>query len=366
MSTPREADAATTRPAAMRRLVAAIFEATGAPAASASEVADHLVDANLAGHHSHGVIRTPEYLRDIAAGALDPRAEPAVQPTSPVAAVVDGCWGFGQVAGRRATQVGVELARTSGIAAVGITRCHHLGRMGDYVERAAEAGCIMLATAGGHPPIAIAHGGRDRLFGANPLAAGFPTRSGGSPDAGKEAFVLDMATTSVAAGKVLVAAARGEQLPAGVLVDAEGAPSSDPSALAAGGALTPFGGHKGSALAVLAELLATALVGTPSDGGPLGGIFARQAALLVVLRADLWRPLDDVTRSAAATLSAVRAACPVEPGVRVRAPGDPEREARRLQADGLTIDAATFDALLAAARQLQVEVPDDLLTAATQ
>jgi LDH2 family malate/lactate/ureidoglycolate dehydrogenase len=238
--------------------------------------------------------------------------------------------------------------------------------MGDYVERAAGEGCVMLTMAGGHPPIAVPHGGRDRLFGANPLAAGFPTRSGGPPEAAKDAFVLDMATTSVAVGKVLVVAAAGEQLPAGVLVDADGAPSTDPSALSAGGSLTPFGGHKGSALAVLAELLATALIGSPSDGGALGGAFARQAALLVVLRADLWRPLDDVARSAAATLSAVRAARPVEPGVPVLAPGDPEREARLQQAQWLSIDAATLDALLATARQLQVEVPEDLLAAVTQ
>ena len=205
-------------------------------------------------------------------------------------------------------------------------RCHHLGRMGDYVERAAAENCVMFVTAAGHPGLAVAYGGRGRLLGANPIAAGFP--------AGDEPFVLDIATTSVAAGKVRVAAARGEQVPPGVLVDAAGKPTTDPAAFAAGGALTPFGGHKGFAFAVLSELLTTALVGSPSDEAPLadeaplGGVFARQATLFVTLRVDLWHSAQDANATAGSRLDWIRASEAADPGHPVQVPGDPERATR--------------------------------------
>jgi hydroxycarboxylate dehydrogenase B len=335
-------------------LVRCIFEEAGAGTDNAAVVAQHLVEANVAGHDSHGIIRVPEYLRDIAGGRLDPAAVPTVHTTSAVAARVDGNWGFGQVAARAATDVGIELATATGMSAVGIVRCHHLGRMGDYAERVARAGCVMVATAGGHPPVAVGYGGRDRLIGANPIAACFPTGDD-SP------LLVDMATTSVAVGKILVAAARGEKIPPGVLVDASGAPTSDPAAFAAGGALTPFGGHKGYALALFSELLTTALVGSPSEGNARGGVFAKQAALFIVLRLDLWRQSVDVVGTATARLAAVRTSPPADPRRPVQVPGDPEREARRRNMDGVRIEEATLDTVVQAAASLGLTVPSNLL-----
>lgn len=329
-------------PGRLLALVSSIFERAGADRRSAHIVASHLLDANASGHDSHGVIRVPDYLRDIASGALDPAATPETRQIAPNVARIDGHWGFGQIAGRAGAEVASEMARVHGLSAVAIVRCHHLGRMGDYVERGAQAGCVLLATAGGHPPVAVAHGGRERVLGANPIAAGFPC--------GDEAFILDMATTSVAVGKVMVAAARGEPLAAGLVVDADGISTTDPAALAAGGALTPFGGHKGYALALLSELLCTAMVGSPTDESPRGGVFAKQAALFIALRVDLFRDLDDVRGSAATRLGAVRSSAAANEHVPVRIPGDPEREARCRQLAEIPLEEATLAGLLEAAR----------------
>ena len=347
------------RPDVLQRLVETVFERAGASPENARIVAQHLVDSNLAGHASHGIIRVQEYLRDIEAGVLDPAAVPEVQSRSPLVALVDGHWGFGQVAGVAATRTSVELAASAGMSAVGVVRCHHLGRMGDYVERAAAENCVMFVTAAGHPGLAVAYGGRGRLLGANPIAAGFP--------AGDEPFVLDIATTSVAAGKVRVAAARGEQVPPGVLVDAAGKPTTDPAAFAAGGALTPFGGHKGFAFAVLSELLTTALVGSPSDEAPLadeaplGGVFARQATLFVTLRVDLWHSAQDANATAGSRLDWIRASEAADPGHPVQVPGDPERATRRKYAAGIPVEEETFDAVVSAAHKLGVEIPAELV-----
>jgi hydroxycarboxylate dehydrogenase B len=341
------------RPDVVEGLVQTILERAGASPENAVVVAQHLVSSNLAGHASHGIIRVPEYVRDIDLGILDPAAVPEVQGRSPLVALVDGHWGFGQVAGLAATRASIELATSAGMSAVGAVRCHHLGRMGDYVERAADADCVMFVTAAGHPGLAVAYGGRGRLLGANPIAAGFP--------AGNEPFVLDIATTTVAAGKVRVAAARGEQVAPGALVDAAGQPTTDPAAFAAGGALTPFGDHKGFALAVLSELLTTALVGSPGDEAPLGGTFARQATLFVTLRVDLWRSGQDAEETAESRLDWIRSSDAADPGHPVQVPGDPERAARRKYASGIPVEQETLDGLVGVAHKLSVDVPGGLV-----
>lgn len=342
----------TVNPAVLEDFVCEVFVGAGASQPNAAAVAKHLVDSNCAGHHSHGVLRVPEYLRDIAQGALDPAATPELTGTSSVAALVDGRWGFGQVAGLTATAKAIEVAAQQGLSIVGVRRCHHLGRMGDYVERAADANCVMLATAGGHPPIAVAPNGKEKVIGANPIAGAFPTA--------KESVVLDMATTAVAVGKVLIAAARDEVLAPGLVVDADGNPTTDPLALEAGGALLPFGGHKGYGLALISELLTTALVGSPPPEPGRGGAFARQAGIFIAIRLDLWCPSEEVLGTAAAFVEMVRASSSrAVTGVQV--PGDPERaEREKHSAFGVGLEPTTVLALVDAATRMGVTVPAEL------
>lgn len=342
-------------PDALRTLGRDILAAAGATPASAHTVADHLVGANLAGHDSHGVIRIPEYLRDIRRGVLNPAAVPQAKNIRDGVHTIDGDWGFGQVAGRLAVDVGVTAAGAHGLAAVAVTRCHHLGRMGEYSERASAAGCASLLTAGGHPPIAVPFLGRDRFLGANPFAAGFPTTS--------DPFVMDFATTSVAVGKVMVAQARGEQLAEPVIVDAQGRASRDPADFANGGALTPFGGHKGFALAMFSELLCRALVGGTDPGQCMGGAFGEQTALFLMMSADLFQDATTARRAAGAVAAAARAVPPA-PGARaVLVPGDPERGNRQARRAGVPLEEATVAAVLAAAAEVGVPADRSLIAA---
>lgn len=337
---------------ALRRLGERIFVAAGVPADIAAVVAEDLVDANLAGHDSHGVIRVPEYVAAIRAGAIRPEGRPTVAAERGATATVDGGWGFGQVAGRFATDLATGRTREHGVAAVALVRCNHLGRLGGFMERAAAAGCVGMLWVGGiggaHQ--AVPFGGARPAFGANPLAAGFPAGDAGN-------VIVDFATTAVAGGKVMVAYDRGEPLPPGAIVDKHGRPTTDPAAFVDGGALLPFGGHKGYALAVLVELLGQALTGADRTGdeGFGGTPFARSGALFVAIDAGAFRPAADAVGCAARIAARIRATPPAAGHDAVRLPGDPEAQTRaaRLR-EGVPLPARTWQAVVETAASLGV------------
>jgi len=336
-------------------LVTRVFAAAGAPPDVAAEAADALVDSNLAGHDSHGVMRVPEYVEAIQAGEIRPAARPVVASDRGAVALVSGEWGFGQVAGRVAADEAVERARAHGVAAVGLVRVTHLGRMGAYPERAAAAGCVLLVWVGGlgGPLGAVPHGGARRAFGANPFAAGFPVEGG-------EPVVVDFATTSIAIGKVMVARAQGRPVPPGSLVDRDGRPSTDPDDLFDGGAMLPFGGHKGYCVAMLAELLGQVLTGSDDIGEAHGGeVFERSGALFVGVHAGAFRPGERVAHAARTIVDRVRAVPPAPDVDRVQVPGEPEARTRAERAErGIELPTPTWDALLAVAGSLGVAVSE--------
>ena len=243
---------------ALQDLLTAIYRAHGVPADEAEIVAEHQVTSNLVGHDSHGVIRTGLYVGRIDRGDIVPGAPFEVERRTPSTAVIDGNWGFGFVQTTRATDLGIEMAREHGVAALTIRYQGHMGRLGAYAERAAAAGMIMLLTAdsGRGPKSVVPLGGAQARLGTNPLCIGLPT--GGDP------LVLDMATSAVAGGKVMLARNQGERLGRGWLVDRDGRPTTDPNDYFAGGALMPMGGdqaHKGFGLSVMVEVLCGLLTG---------------------------------------------------------------------------------------------------------
>ncbi|HEV7656798.1 MAG TPA: Ldh family oxidoreductase [Mycobacteriales bacterium] len=251
--------------AVCRRVLAAL----GTPADLAAITADALVTANLRGHDSHGVQRLLQYAGWIANGQVDPAGRPERARTRGGTAVVDGHWGLGQPAARLATRTAAELAAEHGVSAVTITRCNHIGRLGEYVETLAGAGCVGLAFCNSGPIVAPSGGSR-RTFGTNPLAWA-------APRAGGPALVLDFSTAAAAEGKVRLSLARAEPVAPGTLIDAGGRPSTDPADLYAGGALLPFGGHKGSGLSFMIELVGGLLSGMgaapmPDYGGGNGTV----------------------------------------------------------------------------------------------
>jgi LDH2 family malate/lactate/ureidoglycolate dehydrogenase len=253
-----------------------------------------------------------------------------------------------------ATDEAVFRAHKHGVAAVALVRCTHLGRLGNYMERGCADGVAALAWVGGLglTHAAVPYGGSRGAYGANPIAAGFPTDGG--------PVILDFATTAVAGGKVLVAQAAGEELAPGCIVDAEGRPTTDPAAFIAGGALLPFGGHKGYALAVIAELLGQALSGSDlaAEEGFGGETFPKAGALFVALDPAAFRAPLEALRAATAFVERVRAVPPAPGFDAVYLPGEPEalRRAER-ERDGIPVERPTWEAIVDVATELDVTVP---------
>src|SRR4051812_36400888 len=187
----------------LRRICRAVAEAAGTPADIALVVSESLVDANLAGHDSHGMLRLPWYINSIRQGSLRADARAFVASRRGATAIVDGALGWGQPAARLAAATAIEIATESGIGAVTIVSCNHIGRVGDYVAAIARAGKIGMAWCNAGPAVAP-YGGYQRIMGTNPFAWAAPREAGQPP------LVLDFATSYVAEGKLRVARAKGE------------------------------------------------------------------------------------------------------------------------------------------------------------
>ncbi|MCA3364719.1 MAG: Ldh family oxidoreductase, partial [Roseomonas sp.] len=227
--------------------------AAGAPADEAETVARHCTSANLVGHDSHGIIMIPGYIERIKVGHIVPGAPWKIVQESATTSVIDGHWGFGYVANEKAMRYTIEKAQTSNVAAATVFRQGHIGRLASYPLMAAEAGMIGICTAdSGRSPKAVApFGGREARLGTNPISIAVPSDLAGP-------FVLDMATSAAAAGKVFLAQARGQEVPDGWVIGADGKPTRDPAQLKKGGALLPLGGtegYKGFGLAAMVEIL---------------------------------------------------------------------------------------------------------------
>jgi LDH2 family malate/lactate/ureidoglycolate dehydrogenase len=341
------------RPGDLRQLSSAVFEALGAPADVAAQVAAALIDANLTGHDSHGVIRIAQYVGDVDQGAVRPRARTRVMEDNGCTALVSGEWGFGHATGHFAIKEAIRRAQEHKVAAIGVVRCNHLGRMGAYAEQAAEEGCAFVSFVGGIEGAhqAVPYGGARSAYGANPFTGGFPAGAAGP-------VVVDFATTAIAGGKVLVAHAAGEELPPGNLVDANGRPTTSPAALLEGGALLPFGGHKGYGLAVIAELLGQALTGSDLTGeeGSGGDVFRRSGALFVAISCGAFRSADEGIARAESFVRRLRAIPPAPGFDRVRTPGEPESAQRELRSrKGVELAEETWGEIRAVAERFGLE-----------
>ncbi len=228
-----------------------IFLAAGAPHEDAEWVSKLLVKANLVGHDSHGVIRIMQYVRAIQKGDINPNAKTEVVKETRASALVNGNWGFGQIVARKAMEIAISKARENTCATVCAYDCYHIGRLADYSEMAAENGMIGLVMANSPRSVAV-YGGLDRLLSTGPLSYAFPT-------SGKVPFVLDIATSVIAEGKVRVTLHKGGKLPEGCIIDKNGNPSTNPSDLYDGGALLPLGGdsfgYKGFGIGLVVEVL---------------------------------------------------------------------------------------------------------------
>jgi (2R)-3-sulfolactate dehydrogenase (NADP+) len=295
-------------------------------------VARGLVAAEIDGQSGHGISRVASYAGQAKVGKVDGNAVPTATATKPGALLIDAAHGFAYPALDLAVGQLHRMAKTNGIATAAITRSHHAGVAGHTVERLAEQGVVALMFAN-TPSAMAATGGKTALFGTNPLAFACPM-------AGRPPMVIDLALSTVARGKIVVAARDGKPIPSGWAVDASGQPTTDAKAALAG-TLLPLGGAKGAALALMVEVLAAALTGAnfafeaspflDDKGGPPG-----TGQLLLAIDAAAFGAGGAVLQRVATLAAAIEA-----DGARL--PGSRRHTLRETAAkDGLTVDPAVL------------------------
>lgn len=341
----------------LRRVAKEIFVSKGIGTNDADVVIDHLVNANLAGHDSHGIMRVPQYLNAVVEGDVRLESRPEVKSRFTSGAMIDGKRCFGQVGGVMSMSLAVELAKETGIAAVTLTNAYHTGRLGAYAEQATEAGMIgiVMVNAGGGGQWVAPFGGRARRLATNPVSIAAPHKKGFP-------VLVDIATSVAPEGKIRLFKQRGRPIPAGWIVDGHGNPSNDPSDLYADppGAILPLGGdagHKGFGLSVMVDLLAGAL----SGGGVCTAeeVPAKDNVLMIAIDAGRFAGADVFQRHVESLVSHLQST-PAAPGFeRVYVPGELEYLARvRRQQEGIDVDGETWQTLSSLAEQEGIEFTD--------
>jgi uncharacterized oxidoreductase len=347
----------------LQLFTAEVCKRLGAPLDVASEVARHLVGANQAGHDSHGIIRLPWYVAMADKGELQPTMLPSVLRQSEAVVLLDGHFGFGHYSTKVASDLAAERAHQHGIGVVSVRHSGHIGRLGHYAEQLTKVGMVgivVVGMAGIGVGAMVIPGTSIRFLGGNPWAVGLPTASG-------PPVLVDVSTSTVAEGKVLVALARGERLPEGCIVDSRGRATTDPHDYFNGGGLLPLGGsvagHKGFGLGLAAALLGS-LCAIGDDSLSLAGASAaagsdphgRAAGVMVMaLNPNFFGDGDEYRRIVTRTVDALHRAGAGRAQVTV--PGEPEAAARHQRAERLVLPAAIREELSTVASSMGIPLP---------
>lgn len=336
----------------LRAFALAMFEGHGLPADAARVVVDRMLDADVRGIRTHGLFRLVPYCRRITAGGYNLQPDIRIVRETSVTALIDGDNGFGQLVMTRAAEIAIERAAEHGLAWVGTRASNHAGAAGVYASMALEHGMIGICLAVGNANQSAPWGGQDLLISTNPIAVAIP--AGQQPP-----VVLDMATTVASLGSVKAAAARGESMPEGWMVDRSGAPLTDPNR-ASEGLLLPIGGYKGYGLGLVVGLLAGVVNGaamgsqvidmssdlaTPTNSGQL----------FIALRPDVFQPQEEFLAAMDERIHELRTSTPLAGHPAVRTPGDltPQRIASA-RADGLEVPPETVAQFVAFADEVGV------------
>jgi LDH2 family malate/lactate/ureidoglycolate dehydrogenase len=323
--------------------------AAGVPENEATTVARLSIAANLAGHDSHGIIMIPSYIERIKVGHIVPGAAWEILQETSTTTVIDGHWGFGYVVTEKAMRHSIAKARTQNVAAATIRRQGHIGRLASYPLMAAAEGMIAMITAdSGRSPKQVApFGGTKARLGTNPISFAIPSDLDGP-------FFLDMATSAVAAGKVLLAVARGKEIPGHWIIDSEGHSTTDPRKLRQGGALLPLGGsegYKGYGLAAVVEIFSGLLTGLGFGIDPTGR--HNDGCFLAVFNVSAFRDLATFKREVAEFARYLKDTPPAEGFDRVYYPGEIEWEAEQgRRQTGIPIEDATWNTVTKLAHEL--------------
>jgi delta1-piperideine-2-carboxylate reductase len=317
--------------AAARHLAEQSFAAAGHSADEAAIIADHIIDCELRGLSYGGLPRALSVYERMTAPTFQ-RGAIEITHETPLSAMIDGHNSIGYLVGQRAAEVCIAKASASGMAVVGGRDTWHTGMLSYYAEQAARAGLVSMIASNASPTVAP-HGGTEGRFGTNPIAFGFPSA--------EEPVVWDIGTSALMHGEVVLAGRLGQKLPEGSAFDANGHPTQDPAS-ALQGAIAAWGGHKGSGLAVVVQLLGMLCNVAPMPKGMFG-----YGCLFVMLRPDLLMPLDQYKANVSEYAGLIRSTQPVPNGQPVRMPYDrslAERK-RRLAEDAIEVPDVVYEKL---------------------
>jgi LDH2 family malate/lactate/ureidoglycolate dehydrogenase len=336
----------------------ALLQSLGGPTEEASLVARLLVDANLSGHDSHGVIQIPGYLEAYTDGLIAPGAGFTRERETPTTALIDGHWGFGHRLAYETMQLAIEKARGCGISAVGAYHCYHVGHLGAYASLAAEAGMVgMIAVNdGGGGQRVVPHGGVVGRLSTNPLAAGVPTGT-------TEPFILDISTSVVAEGQIRLKHLKGEHMPLGWMIDALGRAMTDPEDFfCMTGSLLPLGGavgYKGYGLALAVEILAGVLGRAGHSRAELppysNGFFT------IVIDISRFLPLEKFTAAVRRFIADIKSCPRISEVDEIVYPGERAAQTRRYRSrHGIDVVPETWHRLQAIAQERGIQVPNSV------
>ena len=328
--------------------VQALAVAADTPEDIARYVAESLVSANLLGHDSHGVIRTKYYMREIKKEVLLPDVRPKIGKQMGAMAVIDCRRGWGQIGARYGAEVARDLAREHGIGCVALAECNHIGRLGPYAEWLAGEGQVGIVMTGIAGRATTPYGGREAMFGTNPMAWAVPTGDG--------PMVLDFATSSVAVGKLMVALDDDKAVPPGWALDKDGNATTDPQAMFDGGMLLPFGTYKGFGLNLMMSIIPLMLAGSaPAFSDEARG---GNASVIIALSIEAFTPYQRFIRLTDELRQRVRSVQTAAGFDEVLLPGDLEaRSLAQRQRDGIPLADKTWAQLVELAEEWGVAVP---------
>jgi uncharacterized oxidoreductase len=334
----------------LKNLVTAIFTAAGCRSPEPERIAHYLVEANLVGHDSHGVIRVPIYIEWLRAGRVIANQQLKIVFENEVIAVVDGQFGFGQTMGEYAMKLGLQKCTRQGVAVIALRNPGHLGRIGDWAEMAARANKLSLhfVNTSGAGILVAPFGGIDRRLSANPVAAGIPVK-GGPP------IIWDISTSVIAEGKIKLAFNKGVMVPDGCLLDAQGQPTNDPKVFYANppGAILPFGGHKGFGLGIVAEVLAGALTGNGCSNPAATRL--TNGMLTILLDPAVFQTESEFAAEVNRFVAYVKSSRPASLVDEILMPGEVEERTRaRRSKEGIEVDKKTWSQILATCRSLGI------------
>jgi uncharacterized oxidoreductase len=341
-----------------------LLKAAGASDEEAEIVTRFLVNANLAGVDSHGVVpNLIIYLQGVRSGTIKTRAKIEVRVDGPSTALIDGNWGFGQMTCSKAMEIAIGKARRTGVGAVGILNCNHIGRLAEYAQMAVANDMIGFIAANCEPYVAP-FGGRTPVLGTNPLSYAIPAGH-------EEAVTVDYATSAAAEGKVRATLFKGDQLPSGWIVDSHGRPSTNPADLyepplpperiKLAGALLPFGGYKGYGLGLVVDVLAGILTGAGSSQDMTSG-WLTNGVFMMVLKIENFVPLGDFKERVDRLVRSIKNSQKAEGVKEILIPGEPEIYERELRLKtGIPISEKAWQPLMQACKQYGLDVESLML-----